>query len=175
VPHTFARPLWVLAAVALFALGSTAIQAVTQETVINACVDKGSALIRSIDPGDECRKNERAISWNVQGPQGDPGPAGPPGLSGVEMVVGEAKKLPTGVLGPNVTVSAACPEGKVALSGGATANVKAAVVMLGSPVVPAGDLAPTGWTTYVTMASGGALPASANIVATAYAMCASAD
>jgi len=172
---TLAKRAWIFATIALLALGSAVAYAATEDGQINACVDRGSALIRSIDPDDQCRKNERQLSWNMQGPAGDPGPAGPPGLSGVEMVRGESGALPTGVLRPSVDVSVTCPAGKVALSGGATLNMHAAFVVLGSPVVPDGGAAPTGWSSYVTTVSGGALPASSSVVATPYAICASAE
>ena len=172
---TLAKRAWIFATIALLALGSAVAYAAAEDGQINACVDRGSALIRSIDPGDECRKNERQLTWNMRGPAGDPGPAGPPGLSGVEMVSGESGALPTGVLRPSVDVSVTCPAGKVALSGGATLNMRAAFVVLGSPVVPDGGSAPTGWSSYVTTVSGGALPASSNVVATPYAICASEE
>jgi hypothetical protein len=79
------------------------------------------------------------------------------------------------VLRPSVNVGATCPAGKFALSGGATLNMDAAFVVLGSPVVPDGGSAPTGWSSFVTTVSGGSLPASSNVVATAYAICASAE
>ena len=169
------KRLWILATIVLLAVGSAVAYAATEDEQIHACVDKGSALIRSVDPGDQCRKNERQLSWNAQGPAGDPGPAGPPGLSGVELVRGESGALPTGVLRPSVSVGATCPAGKFALSGGATLNLDAAFVVLGSPVVPDGGAAPTGWSSFVTTVSGGSLPASSNVVATGYAICASAE
>jgi hypothetical protein len=172
---SLAKRTWIFATIALLALGSAVAYAATEDDQIHACVAEGSALIRSVDTSDQCRKNERALSWNARGPEGDPGPAGPPGLSGVELVRGESESLPTGVLRPSVDVSATCPTGKVALSGGATLNMSAAFVVLGSPVVPEGGSAPTGWTSFVTTVSGGALPGSSNVVATAYAICASAE
>ena len=171
---TLAKRAWIFATIALLGLGSAVAYAATEDDRIHACVGEGSALIRSIDAGDQCRKNERPLSWNTQGPAGDPGPAGPPGLSGVELVRGESEALPTGVLRPSVDVGASCPAGKVALSGGATLNMSAAFVVLGSPVVPDDGSAPTGWSSFVTTVSGGSLPASSNVVATAYAICASA-
>lgn len=164
----------VLAVLAL-ALGSAVASADSNESVISACVDRGSALIRSLEPGDECRKHERPISWNERGPQGERGPAGPPGLSGVELVRGDERTLPTGVLRPSVVVNASCPDGKVALWGGATVDMDGGFVVLGSPVVPDGADAPTGWRSFVTMASGGTLPSSASITATAFVTCASVD
>jgi hypothetical protein len=91
------------------------------------------------------------------------------------MLKGEAKKLPTGVFGPNVTVTATCPDGKLAFSGGATLNTAGAFVVTGSPVVPADRTVATGWSSYVTTASGGSLPGTSNVVATAFVICALAN
>lgn len=174
-------------AVSALLFGSAVSLASSPANTIDACVMNGSSFIRALETGQSCRGNEKPLSWNaegpmgppgatgVPGPSGDPGPAGPPGLSGVGSVRGEAGTLPTGVLRPSVVVSATCPEGKVALSGGATVDMDGAFAVLGSPVVAAGESAPTGWRSFVTTASGAALPSSSRVSATAFAICASAD
>jgi type VI secretion system secreted protein Hcp len=52
---------------------------------INACVASSSGDVRIPQGGDTCKKNESAVQWSVQGPQGlkgDTGPQGPAGQSG---------------------------------------------------------------------------------------------
>src|SRR5690349_9582331 len=52
-------------------------QALTHKTheasnVIRACV-KQEGQLRVVDSESDCKKNETALAWNVQGPQGAPG------------------------------------------------------------------------------------------------------
>jgi len=49
--------------------------------VINACA-KASGALRVVAASTDCKANETPLSWNQQGPQGEPGPAGEPGLPG---------------------------------------------------------------------------------------------
>src|SRR5688572_26041862 len=49
---------------------------------IHACRGKENGLLRVVDSPAECHKNEKAITWNVQGPAGRPGQEGPPGEQG---------------------------------------------------------------------------------------------
>jgi Lamin Tail Domain/Collagen triple helix repeat (20 copies) len=49
--------------------------------VIRACVRK-DGHVRIVAVSRACRKRERAISWNAQGPRGEAGPAGPAGPAG---------------------------------------------------------------------------------------------
>ncbi len=172
-------------AVSALIFGSAMALATTSD-VIFAC-QAGNGSLRVIASGDACRSNESALSWNIQGPAGpagpagepgptgEPGPAGPPGLAGVELVTGEAAVLPTGVLRPSVVVQVACPDGKVALSGGASLDADGLYTVLASPLVASGSSAPTGWRAYVTTSTGGSLPLSATVTAAAFAVCASAD
>jgi len=63
--------------------------------VYHGCVNKGSGLLRVLDPGDSCRKDERAIAWSQTGPAGPIGPQGPQGDTGVQGPQG-----PQGDVGP---------------------------------------------------------------------------
>jgi hypothetical protein len=96
-----------------------------------------------------------------------------PGLGNVVFVYGESKQLPNGTLNPHVNVTATCPTGNVAIAGGAFFNVSGSWVVLVVP--PTDGSRPTSWTSWVTNSSGGSLPSSANVVATAYAVCAAAS
>jgi type VI secretion system secreted protein Hcp len=63
----------VAAAIAWAAAGDSA--------VINACVVKGSGLVRIPGAGG-CRRNETGLNWNAQGPIGPQGPQGQAGPGG---------------------------------------------------------------------------------------------
>jgi hypothetical protein len=54
----------------------------SEETVIHACRHPHGGWLRIVATESACRPREQAVSWNVQGPRGDPGPAGPPGPKG---------------------------------------------------------------------------------------------
>jgi hypothetical protein len=76
--------------------------------VIRACSRIGDGRLRLAGPAG-CRRQERAISWNVKGPAGDPGPAGP---SGPEGPAG-----PTGAPGPPGPPGPAGPPGAAGQTG----------------------------------------------------------
>ncbi|MEX2430363.1 MAG: hypothetical protein WD645_00410 [Dehalococcoidia bacterium] len=102
---TLAQHLVVIAAIAAIAAfsGFAANAAFAEEptTTMNACVNKGSGLLRIVEAADDCRPNESFASWNIagatgpQGPQGekgdegDQGPAGPEGPQGEQGPAGE--------------------------------------------------------------------------------------
>ena len=67
------------AAWAAFALAGTNAEA---DSVIHACRHPNGGWVRIITSERACRPREQAVSWNVQGPKGDPGPEGPPGHKG---------------------------------------------------------------------------------------------
>jgi hypothetical protein len=54
----------------------------SNDTVIQACRHPNGGWLRIVATEAACRPREQAVSWNVQGPKGDPGPAGPPGPKG---------------------------------------------------------------------------------------------
>jgi hypothetical protein len=67
------------AAWAAFALAGTNAEA---DSVIHACRHPNGGWVRIVSTEGACRPREQALSWNVQGPKGDPGPEGPPGPKG---------------------------------------------------------------------------------------------
>ena len=80
--------------------------------VINACMQKRTGRLRVVSSPGACRKGERPLSWNAQGPAGPPGatgpsgPAGAPGPPGVTGAPGPAgatgARGPTGPAGPGL-------------------------------------------------------------------------
>jgi Lamin Tail Domain len=56
--------------------------AASGDAVIHACRHPHGGWVRIVSAEGNCRPREQALSWNVQGPKGDPGPAGPPGPKG---------------------------------------------------------------------------------------------
>ncbi len=74
--------------------------------VINACAQKKSGHLRVVASPKACRRGERAVSWNVQGPPGPPGPEGPAGPAGAAGEQG-----PPGDPGPRGEVGPAGPAG----------------------------------------------------------------
>jgi hypothetical protein len=107
--------------------------------IINGCYHNTTKVLRILTSGSCDPKNETAISWNQVGPQGlqgpkgdtgpqglqgDQGPAGPQGPQGVKgdpgisgyQVVKEDVELGGG---QGAQGTAACPDGKKLLGGGA--------------------------------------------------------
>jgi collagen triple helix repeat protein len=83
--------------------GAFAFGAVGGGGVINGCYAKANGNLRVLVAGTSCRKTERAISWNQQGPAG---PQGPPGATGASGPAG-----PTGAAGPTGPAGAQGPAG----------------------------------------------------------------
>jgi len=79
---------------------------------IHACAKKNGGRLRAVDGAAKCRRDERALQWNVQGPKGDPGaqgsagPAGPAGQTGAAGPIG-----PAGPVGPPGASGATGPAG----------------------------------------------------------------
>jgi hypothetical protein len=69
----------------MLASGGVAYATIPDESgVIHGCYTKKVGILSVIDPsaGQTCSSGQLPISWNQQGPQGDPGPQGPPGPPG---------------------------------------------------------------------------------------------
>ncbi|HEX2045699.1 MAG TPA: lamin tail domain-containing protein [Gaiellaceae bacterium] len=75
----------VLAAGAVAGIAGTAVAlggAEADADVIHACRHPNGGWLRAVTAEGSCRPREQALSWNVQGPKGEPGPEGPPGPKG---------------------------------------------------------------------------------------------
>jgi hypothetical protein len=111
------RPLarLALAAVLLLLASGTALAAVPAlGGTITACYRPAGGQLRVIDAekGQNCRKNERTLTWGQVGPKGDPGPAGPQGAVGPQGPAGA-----DGASGPQGEVGPAGPQGNVGPAG----------------------------------------------------------
>src|SRR5688500_8824002 len=50
-----------------------------QTQTLRACVNPNSGDMKLVQGATSCKNNEQLVTWNVQGPKGDPGPKGAPG------------------------------------------------------------------------------------------------
>jgi hypothetical protein len=117
--------------------------------------------IRIIAADEECKKNEVALDWNIQGPagpqgpQGDVGPVGPPGpagpagsngVSGYQIVAHQEFLAP----GAFVNVHVDCPAGKKVLGGGFDIETPDDVKVFSSePSDGSGNFIDYGWNVFV--------------------------
>ena len=83
MPGTPLRSLLLALMLALPAGGAVAVVRTPHNAtaVIQACARKDGRL-RLVARASDCRRSERAVSWNVKGPPGEPGPPGPAGPIG---------------------------------------------------------------------------------------------
>ena len=89
---------WVLAVAAAAGIVTTMAGAHGgSPTLIHACVNKKSKIVRIVAPSAKCKRTERAVDWpaqtaagaqGIQGPQGPQGPPGTPGTPGQDGVDG---------------------------------------------------------------------------------------
>src|SRR5262249_56336632 len=75
---------------------------------IHACTRKGGGL-RIVALDTVCKKTEKSLTWNVQGPAGDAGPAGPAGAQGPAGEQGS--RGPSGPTGQRGAEGATGPQG----------------------------------------------------------------
>lgn len=77
--------LWLVAA---SLLAATSALAQTPGAAINACVATPTGRVRVVDAAGACKRKERSLAWNAEGPAGAPGtdgasgPRGDPGAPG---------------------------------------------------------------------------------------------
>jgi len=124
---------------------ATAADSRVRQQTIHACVKKNDGRLRIVGPASACRKKERALDWNTQGPKGDagaPGPAGPAGPAGAKGDTGA--QGPAGAKGETGAQGSAGPKGEVGAQGptgpaGATGPAGPA-----GPAGPKGDTGPQG-------------------------------
>ncbi|MGH3081906.1 MAG: hypothetical protein ACRDNH_12370 [Gaiellaceae bacterium] len=70
------------AAAAVVVAGVALAQDSGDPTVIHACKHPSGGWLRQVSASTQCRRRERAVSWNVTGPKGEKGDAGEPGAPG---------------------------------------------------------------------------------------------
>jgi hypothetical protein len=66
------------------AAGAALAQGSGETAVIHACKHPSGGWLRQVSGDAQCRRRETAVSWNVQGPKGDPGQDGAPGAQGAK-------------------------------------------------------------------------------------------
>ncbi len=104
--------------------------------VINACYSRESGRARIVNSITECRREEKPLTWNIEGPAGPAGAQGPQGPMGLPGVAGPAG--PAGVTGPVGPKGAQGPAGPAGATG---ATGPAGAV---GPAGPAGAVGPAG-------------------------------
>ena len=137
----------VLAGAGGVAMATTALER-TATTVIQACQKNSTGELRVVNAAGDCKQNETAIAWNVQGAAGPPGPTGDTGPQGPTGATGPAG--PQGPPGPSGDASA---DAFVARFGTNTNNAAAAngetctlgqILLSASPSVTVGGVAADG-------------------------------
>src|SRR5687768_10416307 len=99
-------PLIGLAALLVLAAGTAALAKsrpvpAVAETTIHACKHPSGGWLRMVSGPGDCRRRERAVSWNVAGPKGDKGDAGEAGPAGPAGPQGpQGERGPEGPQGP---------------------------------------------------------------------------
>src|SRR5687767_7292885 len=99
-------PLIGLAALLVLAAGTAALAKTrpvpaVAETTIHACKHPSGGWLRMVSGPGDCRRRERAVSWNVAGPKGDKGDKGDPGEAGPAGPAGaQGPQGPQGERGP---------------------------------------------------------------------------
>jgi Phage Tail Collar Domain/Collagen triple helix repeat (20 copies) len=138
------RALKCFAASVLLLAGSAAMAA-PKSTVIIACYNKETGRARIVNSAAECRRDENAISWNIEGPQGPAGAQGPVGPAGAMGLQGPAG--PAGAKGATGAPGPAGPQGLQGATGpaGATGPIGPAGAQgVAGPIGPAGPAGATG-------------------------------
>ena len=72
------------------AAGAALAQDAGDPTVIHACKHPSGGWLRQVASAAQCRRREKPVSWNVQGPKGDKGDAGEAGAPGAPGTPGPA-------------------------------------------------------------------------------------
>src|SRR3954463_16341043 len=106
---TLAAWLLVLAAAAL--LGASPARA-QSGGVIYACYGNSNGQLRRVNNPSECKNNETALAWNIQGLKGDKGDTGPQGPQGNTGATG-----PQGPAGTHGTAGPQGPKGDTGNAG----------------------------------------------------------
>jgi hypothetical protein len=111
--------LVIFALVMGMAFAGGAVLASSHTDIIDACMQPNNGIVRIVDSPEDCRRNELAIQWNVEGPQGPAGADGAPGTQGDPGPAGpQGPQGPDGA--PGIIADASCPAGEfvTGISGG---------------------------------------------------------
>lgn len=115
--------------------------AFSDDEIIYACAQKNSGQLRVIEEGEDCSSSEEPLSWNREGPPGDPG------ISSLEIVK-TTTNIPTDESNRNgILASTFCPVGMHATGGGFRVNGDGVYVKASQPFpgLGAGNVTPIGW------------------------------
>lgn len=113
---------------------ATAVQAAIPSAngVIHGCyqfaspsTSKGVLRVINAENGEQCRFNEKAISWNQKGPTGPAGPTGPTGPAGPTGPSGRGGPGPSGPSGASGPSGPSGPAGPTGPPGGAATYTRA--------------------------------------------------
>jgi hypothetical protein len=122
---------WIVAAIAVTAaaagagIASHSVATTTASDVVHACRNAKNGLLRAVAAGAACRRGERALAWNVQGPAGSPGPVGPMGPAGPAGSAGPVGPAgPAGPVGAQGPAGAAGPRGPKGDAGSALSSLE---------------------------------------------------
>ena len=106
---------------------------VTAAGTITACHKSSGKDLRIVSHASKCKRSERALTWNVEGPAGPVGPAGATGPAGAAGPIGPMGPMgPMGPIGPQGLEGNAGPQGLTGPAGAA------------GPAGPAGPQGPQG-------------------------------
>ena len=128
-----------LAAALLLAVPTAKAQ--TADSVLYACFPSDGGRVRIVQSTSECRDTETAVSWNVQGPQGETGATGPQGPRGEQGPMGPQGEI--GPIGPQGIPGIAGPTGPQGEQGPAGPQGEQGVAGGDCPTVESGSADPT--------------------------------
>lgn len=133
-----------LIAVAVTSATALAAGGAKADGVIVAC-QKSSGFLRAVRDASDCRRGERVLTWNKQGPAGARGPAGPQGPQGAQGAQGaQGQAGAQGMPGPAGSVGPAGPAGVPGPKGDAGAQGAAGPAGPAGPAGAQGAQGPTG-------------------------------
>lgn len=117
------------------------------QAMITGCVHKRTGDLRVLlGSKTKCRRGERKIVWNVQGPTGETGATGPTGAAGAVGATGAIGPTgatgPTGVTGPTGALSG--PTGATGLTGETGVSGPTGATGATGATGPTGEIGPTG-------------------------------
>jgi Lamin Tail Domain len=124
-----------MASVALAAGGALA-QDSGDSTVIHACKHPSGGWLRQVTDPAQCRRREKAVSWNVAGAKGDKGDPGEPGAPGPAGPKGDPGTVVTGLATLNGVPCVASDEAAGEIKVTVAANGDVALECVAAPDEP---------------------------------------